>query len=252
MKNLTPYYIITEFTRIVEIGAGANVETGVGTNVEIGEVGREIAAGVGGEVWVLPKMGASTEVGIGLAIAIFFLIIFIYAVITHKASSIEQSKNELEQRLDKEVPKQNGRGSIDIRYARINRGVLMRDHDNNQVNTPNRASTFIYNHNDRLGLSVLNMLQSNNASSVSVVVDGQLTKGYELAMLRSGDLLDSKKIRVNPAWLANKTRNNDISSVGTPMPLVTNDWSILTTNPTVSNVVDNRNRDVRHSMNYIN
>ncbi len=76
----------------------------------------------------------------------------------------------------------------------------MRDHDNDQINSPNRACSFFYNHNDRSGASIMGMHNSNNASLVTVVVDGVVTKGYSLGGAIRGVYPGSRILPINQPW----------------------------------------------------
>jgi hypothetical protein len=100
--------------------------------------------------------------------------------------------------------------------------------------------------------TLYDFLESSYASDVTVLIDGQMTRGYELGGLRTGILPETKNIRANPVWL-NQTRvNHNVSSVGVEMPLHTLNWSIHTSNPAVGSAVDTNNRDIRLSLNHIN
>lgn len=145
----------------------------------------------------------------------------------------------------------SNRGEIDLRYVTVNRGVWMIFHSNNQLITPNRATSLIYDHNDRSGSSISDMLVSNCASSVSISVGGVITRGFELSGLPNGVVPNSKLINVKPLWVAQAHVNNNITTIGIMLPPNAYRWSILTVNPAISSMRDARGRDLRHSIEHI-
>ena len=181
-----------------------------------------------------------------LGLVCFILLLYIPV---HKSDVLQFPVHNIKQDVtEKYDPRRN---NIDVRYAIIPNGVIMRDHDNNQCNTPNRSSTFFYSNNDRSGGNITHIHSSPRASHVSVMIDDRYTTGYCLGGVGSGNLLNTKSLKVNKVWWWQATINSDITSVGMPVYNTLQYCNIRYSSPVVSSVTDDQNRDIRNSVNYI-
>ena len=132
-------------------------------------------------------------------VLVYFLVLVCFILLlyipVHKSDVFKYPIHNIKQDVvEKPDPRRN---NIDVRYAIIPNGVIMRDHDNNQCNTPNRSSTFFYSNNDRSGGNITDIHNSPRASHVSVMIYGRYTTGYCLGGVASGNLLNTKSLKVN-------------------------------------------------------
>lgn len=127
------------------------------------------------------------------------------------------------------------RGNIDIRYAIIQNGVYMHDHNNSQTNTPNRASVFFYDSNNRSGNAIFNMPSSNTArrSLVTVSIDGVATKGFCVYGVRAGNN-DSRIFRINSSWLLESQVHSTVTTLNRPLVGNGQGYEILSSHPRVT------------------